>query len=334
MQVNPGTWYVVTTDSSCTVTDANGKTLCTAVAGTQKPFLATTMEVTLSDEGATVTKSTFNAALALLGQSGEGGNTSPSVPAGSVKVDYLESTGQQYIKTGFYPDQDSGIRTVHQQVAAGNYRVAGCGQSGSTTTNCLMAYSRNSAAGSAYGFYKWQSVDSRTSGWDEVQTGIVNYLDGGSDSTSLKGASFTVGAFAIDWDEQFSSLYEFYLFAFNRDGSLYGSYSFRGKIFEAQLTQGEVVAREYVPYVSKDGVPFMFETKLGRVLTNSGSGAFRVGISTLSQLNSILNNLPDRSGDAEPSQLLVRLAPELQTEEVSNKIANISNLKNWSFVEP
>lgn len=89
MNVTPRKWYVVTTDSECVVTDANGKILCTATAGEQKLFFATTPTVTLSDETATVGEANFkNAALALRLL---GGGDKSGLPAGYTRVEYLEN---------------------------------------------------------------------------------------------------------------------------------------------------------------------------------------------------------------------------------------------------
>lgn len=60
MIVSIGDSYAVTTNSTCTVTDANGKVLCTAFAGAQGHFTATTSEVSLSDAEATVTRTKAN----------------------------------------------------------------------------------------------------------------------------------------------------------------------------------------------------------------------------------------------------------------------------------
>jgi hypothetical protein len=57
-----GKLYTVTAaDADCTVTDAEGRTLCTASAGEQKHFTATTSTITLSDPAAALT-ATFNRA--------------------------------------------------------------------------------------------------------------------------------------------------------------------------------------------------------------------------------------------------------------------------------
>lgn len=77
-----GKTYTVTTASECTVTDSNGLVLCTATAGEQKAFVATTSTISFSDESATVTE-VFKGALALGGSGGSGGGSgTPGTPAG------------------------------------------------------------------------------------------------------------------------------------------------------------------------------------------------------------------------------------------------------------
>lgn len=49
-----GYWYTVTTATTCDVTDANGKPLGTATAGSQLSFKASTAEITFSDPDASV----------------------------------------------------------------------------------------------------------------------------------------------------------------------------------------------------------------------------------------------------------------------------------------
>lgn len=333
--VDIGKLYALRSQNGGEVTNENGETIVTLEANKQQHITAQE-SVWLVPDDCKVTKANFKYAPLGGGQPSGGGANENFPPSGAVKVDYLEATGTQYIKTGFYPNQDSGIRTVHQQVTEGNYRVAGAGENvAGNTGNCLMTYSRNSAGGSAFGFYKWVNPSGVTIGWDEIQEGKTNFLNGKYSGTYLTGESFSIDAInKTVWDTPFSPNSEVYLFAICRDRAVLANYSFRGKIYEAQLSQGEEIVREYMPYVSKEGVPFMFEKKLGRVLTNAGTGAFRIGIGSLGQLTSVLNNLPDRNGDSEPSELLVRLEPELQTEEVYNRMDNIALAKNWSIVEP
>lgn len=66
-----GKTYTVTTSSECSVTDSNGLVLCTATAGEQKAFVATTPTITFSDDSASVV-AVFKSAPALGSSGGSG----------------------------------------------------------------------------------------------------------------------------------------------------------------------------------------------------------------------------------------------------------------------
>lgn len=72
ISVTVGKTYAVTTAGSCTVTDADGRELCTAESGSQSYFTANGRTVTISDDSASVTQANFKQALAALGLLGGG----------------------------------------------------------------------------------------------------------------------------------------------------------------------------------------------------------------------------------------------------------------------
>lgn len=134
MKVTPFEVYVVTTDSSCTVTDAhNGKILCTAIAGEQKAFMAISPEIILSDPAADVSKpkGNFKGALAMLGQSG-GGGTAPEVAPGYMLLAFNENkNGKAYVDLGITHSATTGAKykvwsnSATYGVLAGNMQYAG-----------------------------------------------------------------------------------------------------------------------------------------------------------------------------------------------------------------
>lgn len=68
-----GTWYTVTTGSTCDVVDAEGRPLGTAEAGKQLTFKASTERITFSDDAAEVQAENFSVALVPGGSGGLGG---------------------------------------------------------------------------------------------------------------------------------------------------------------------------------------------------------------------------------------------------------------------
>lgn len=329
--VEIGCGYALRSELGGVVTNAQtGKMLETLQPNKQVHMTAQEPEWDVPDD-CQVTKVKGNFNYAPIG-SADGGAS--ALPAGAVKVDYLESSGSQYIKTGYYGNQNTGLSSVHQQVQAGNVRVAGTRDPSNLTGSVLMAYSRNSAAGTAYGYASWNSLDQTLKGWNERQTGTTNFENKRFSGSLLVGESFSKQPFPNGWDVEFSCPYELYLFAFNNGGVPFSGYSFKGKIFEFKISQGENVVRDYQPYVSRDGVPFMWDSITGRIHENAGTGAFRVGLSTEAQVRTLLNNLPDLTGAATPGELLIRLDESIATGEVQTLIETITTAKNWSFVEP
>lgn len=106
----PGKTYAVTSPNGCTVTTEDGLTLAEIEAGKQGYFVAVGSKVVLSDDSAILTQ-LFNLApyqkLRLLGV--VGGNNS-GLPTGYTRLDYIESTGTQYIDTGVFPKGSYTVR--------------------------------------------------------------------------------------------------------------------------------------------------------------------------------------------------------------------------------
>lgn len=270
MQVNPGTWYVVTTDSECTVTDANGKTLCTAVAGTQKPFLATTMEVTLSDTGATVTKSTFNAALALLGQSGEGGNN--GLPAGYIEAYFLESDGSANIKTPYQSGPDTGLY-CKSEATFGNRDAMGYATQMSVARPRFASYTPQTIgagwAGSNVVLLSPLPKSVILNGWlNWKNSKIARALSELGEQTAELTGEPTAGQITI----------------FKAQSAWFG------RIYQAGVSEGNKVSSMYAPAVDASGEPCMYDTILKTPLYNTTSTPFVVGL-TLAQARK-LGKLP------------------------------------------
>lgn len=321
--------YCVTSKNGGTLTDSTGTLNETVEPGKQVHVTAPSDLLLIDDDEALMRSVNFKHAPLVLGKQGGGSST---LPAGAVAVDYLESSGTQYIKTGYFGNQDTGLRSVHQQVTAGNFRVAGTRDPRNENLSVLAVHHRNSAVGTAYGYAAWTNYGGVTTGWSEKFTGTTNYLNKQRAGTLLVGDSVNSQAGHDMWGKTFSCTYELWLFAFNQGGS--PTNAFKGKIFEFQISQGDAIVRDYRPYVSRDGKPFMFDIATGRVLENAGTGAFRIGLSSETQVRAVLNNLPDLNGAAEPGELLVRLADDISTDAVRELMNNIGNAKNWSIVEP
>lgn len=91
-----GKCYIATAPNGGVVTDEAGRTLATVEAGEQKAVWGTDGKLYLSDDDGKLVLATFNYALAVAGLLGGG----DKLPAGYTRLEFLESTGTQYINTG------------------------------------------------------------------------------------------------------------------------------------------------------------------------------------------------------------------------------------------
>lgn len=82
-----GTWYTVTTGSTCDVVDAEGRPLGTAEAGKQLTFKASTERITFSDDAAEVQAENFKGAPVKRWLLGRGVN---ALPQGYLAAEFLE----------------------------------------------------------------------------------------------------------------------------------------------------------------------------------------------------------------------------------------------------
>lgn len=130
-----GATYVVTSATTCTVTDANGLTLCTAEPGSQAFFVATTSTISFSDPAAVVT-ATFNTAPAL----GNGGG------GATIQFDTKPTSGSTNAVTsgGLYNILKSSSPAIGEGASAGPFSVA-MGRT-AHTSNDSVAYGYNARA--------------------------------------------------------------------------------------------------------------------------------------------------------------------------------------------
>ena len=266
--VEPSKTYAVTTSGSCTVTDADGLELCTASSGSQAFFVATTPTVTISDDGAKVSRANFKHALAALGLLGGGAD---KLPAGYMQLAFLESTGNQYINTGIVLNSSSDC-TVE---AYGEGYI--CGSMYATNLRFMMAISRSQQDYRLFIGYK-DSYEYLTNEQGvrrhryRLNEGDV-YFDGSLKYSFPKGAAFDCTS-------------PCYLFAYNRLTVGATDQLLKGRIYSFKL-KGKA---DYIPALDPAGVPCMYDCVTSTALKNVGTGSFVAGF-TLAQARK-LSKLP------------------------------------------
>ena len=186
------------------------------------------------------------------------------LPGGYTRLDYIESTGTQYIDTGFVPNQDSRaiVEFMYLKSSNGTY---GSRDTTSSDGFCLRVNSQ-----------RWQpqyNNNMRTvtsplpdNGWHVAeQNKNVWYLDGVAKWTATYAAFTAPHPFAIGG------------ILANKSGvkTLYEGYS---RFRSCQLFDNGILVRDFVPCKNPEGETGMYDTLHAKFYGNSGTGTFVAGL--------------------------------------------------------
>lgn len=181
------------------------------------------------------------------------------------EIEYLESTGTQYIDTGIIPDADTGIRIcASRPVNTNDVYIAGLRNNNNQTRWCI-GWSNNSKWYWGYGVSYASYVDA-----DKVDFRL-NYLNDGKIivedfSTTLRKLTFVPA-------------YNIRLFG---SAGVKGNYtSAQVKIYSATITQGSRIILDLIP-VRVGDVGYMYDRVSGQLFGNAGTGAFVLGSDAVS----------------------------------------------------
>lgn len=184
------------------------------------------------------------------------------LPIGYTKLEYIESSGTQYINTGFNPNQDT---RVIMDAQLNDY----------TDVSPLSAYF-GAADGSTY----FRLMDPSTGNnnlvvyyntvysnrWD-VPIGIRRIIDMNGSVTTIDNVtkSYSEGTFQL--------AVPLFLFASStKTGS--ANYLSKGKLYSCQIYDAGVLIRDFVPCLNESGVAGLWDKVNGVFYGNAGTGSF------------------------------------------------------------
>lgn len=174
------------------------------------------------------------------------------------RLQYLESTGTQYIDTGIKPDFANGDKVEASFYKAEFTGTSPCifGSRQSTVLNGLyvLGYSIVVADNSAYSTVAWNSP-------------VGNYVMRVNDS------AIQVNNYTYEMPKRVTCTYPMYLFALNSNNSMIVPYSGM-KLYYWKYWKNGVLTQHLIPVLDKDGVPCMYDEVSKQFLYNKGSGTF------------------------------------------------------------
>lgn len=302
-----GNYYTITSKSGCSVTDATGTLSMTVDAGGQLTVQAPSDKLVYDDEQAIIFKANFKQAALALGLLGGGKN---DLPAGYTRLEFLESTGTQRIKTDIIPSASDGCELVYSQEIINDDAVHLC-FGGNNTPNIVWQYGER---GSRHADFCWMFI------------GTVGYAVGGylakgkkrtlriaADDITLDGTAMRLGSASSTTNV--SSIKPIHIF-----GS--GTTFTKCKVWRFRFYNGNA-QHEFIPALDPTSTPCLYDMVTRKPFYNSGSGSFIVGF-TLAQAAQLGRKLPSTG-----ASLTVSLPEGYDSNEaVVNSLAQ-AEAKGW-----
>lgn len=174
-------------------------------------------------------------------------------------LQYLESSGTQYIDTGLIADSDTNVSVLFWNFMLAGTIVLGARGSGGIGDNMYEIMCQSSGLYLDFGATR-ERVNPNPAGVGPHLIEIANkkaYLDG----TLLK-----------TYTDTFATTYSQILFGFRTGPNV--SISAKERIYRVIYSKGGVVLRDFVPVLDSDNVACMLDQVSGRYYYNAGTGDF------------------------------------------------------------
>lgn len=185
-----------------------------------------------------------------------------ALPSGYTPLEYIESTGTQYIDTGFKPNQDTRVVLDVEPTTS---------QDTKTIFGARIAWKH-----ADYTFWYINDTQFQTDYGDNVQIVDVDNLlkrvtiDKNKDVT-------TVGSYKVtNTANAFQSEFPMYLFAMNQNGAV-DSRMITAKVYSCQIYDNGTLVRDYVPVQRVDGTVGLLDQVNNVFYPDAAGGDFIAG---------------------------------------------------------
>ena len=187
------------------------------------------------------------------------------LPSNYTTLEYIASTGSQYIDTGFIPNQNTGFEIEFLS----NDKI-------SSTTNEFGSIlgSREKSSVNEIQLTTYTTKDSGDEGTLRFGSSSynANISTGEKNVVSLRNREYISNGNKQTFEGEFTSPSTLTLFALNQNGTITQHGSVR--IYSFKLYNGNKLIRDFVPCCNSSGVAGLYDLVLGKFYTNQGEGDF------------------------------------------------------------
>lgn len=190
-----------------------------------------------------------------------------SFPEGYTRLEYLQSSGTQYIDTGFAPTNHTTIKIKLSITSKTAKFVYGSRISVSENVHDFEFDLQTRVYAQ---FYSSNTQDYTNYNWDFNK--IYN-IENGKNGAYINGVKIKTYP-----ENVFTSTLNIYLFGLNQNNYFQASRALYGKIYNAQIIEGSTLVRNFVPAKrNSDNKPGMYDLVNNVFYVNQGTGEFVMG---------------------------------------------------------
>lgn len=195
----------------------------------------------------------------------------PDVPIGYEKLEYIQSSGTQYIRLDFTPDSDTRVVLDHQLMDAQSTQAVFGSRTSTSGTDIFCVFVVNGQLRSDYAANEHGTFAATTSRETLDKDGRVTTYNGRT--STLSAATFTCPRPMVLFSVQNVDGAPGHVFDDQVDNR-----PVKMRLYSCQIYDGDALARSLVPVRrQQDSAVGLYDTVTGTFFGNSGSGAFVAG---------------------------------------------------------
>ncbi|MBO7509428.1 MAG: InlB B-repeat-containing protein [Alphaproteobacteria bacterium] len=183
-------------------------------------------------------------------------------------IEYIESTGIQYIDTGELLNANSKIETKFSCNASGNYAVFGAGNGSAFNTGELSLFWSGS---------RLEVVRPTSNTGSDVlrpNNSVSSYVP---QEVSYDRSVLTIdnSSYASNWYADYQGVNSMYIFGIHRTSS--NKFIGDMRLYYFKLYENNALVRDFIPVLDSHGIPCMFDKVSKTFFYNAGTGDFVAG---------------------------------------------------------
>ena len=188
------------------------------------------------------------------------------LPSGYTQLEYIQSSGTQYINTGFVPSPDTRAvidAQITAQTAASAAYLGERSGSGGTDKTAYELWSMSTGANVSSDFFGNRVSKTMST----IGTRVL--IDKNKASVTINGSTVTNSAAAG------TATLPIFLLASNDKGT--AAYGIAAKLYACQLYDNGALVRDFVPCKNASGAVGLYDTVGAQFYANAGTGTFTAG---------------------------------------------------------